>query len=130
MSYGMYVMFVPDLLELDQMQPHQVLLKEGLVREWSISMSGRTIFVSHEWLGWLHPDPLGEQFTALKRILFRLMNGEVPAVESNWSQQVALNHNMVVTSEAWQAALPHMFVWLDFFAIPQMCKPDVRGPRG
>ena len=124
MAYGMYVMSVPVLLELDQMQPHQVLLEKRLVREWSSIMHGRTIFVSHEWLGWLHPDPNGEQLTALKRILWRLINGEVPAVESYWLQQVMFKQNTVVTSEEWKAALPHMFVWLDFFAIPQMCVHD------
>ena len=118
MTYGMYVMSIANLLDLEQMQPHQVLLKKGLVREWSPWMHGRIIYVSHEWLGWLHPDPTGEQFTALKRILWRLMNGEVPTVESYWVQQVAFKQNTVVTSEEWKAALPHMFVWLDFFAIP------------
>ena len=124
MTYGMFVMSVPDLLELDQMQPHQVLVEKRLVHEWSITMQGRTIFVSHEWLGWLHPDPNGEQLRALKRILWRLMNGEVPTVESYWLQQVMFKQNTVVTSEEWKAALPHMFVWLDFFAIPQMCVHD------
>ena len=124
MAYGMYVMSLKDLQDLEQMQPHQVLLKKRLVREWSSLMHGRIIFVSHEWLGWVHPDPDGEQLMALKRILWRLINFEGPAVESYWLHQVLYGQNTIVTSEEWKAALPHMFVWLDFFSIPQMCVHD------
>ena len=76
--------------------------------------SGRTIFVGHEWLGWNHADPNGEQFKALKRILQRLMRGEVPKVESNWKQQIGLKQNTIVTAAEWKAALLYMFVWFDF----------------
>ena len=34
--------------------------------------------------------------------------------------QLGLKHNTVVLAKTWKAALPHMFVWLDFLAIPQM----------
>lgn len=111
----MYVISVAALLDLDHVEPHQVWVENGLVREWTPSMSGRTIFVSHEWLGWEHADPNGEQLAALQRILKRLMHGEVQMVESSWMQQLVLKQNTKVSAKEWKAALPHMFV-----SIPQM----------
>ena len=35
MTYAMYVISIPDLLELDQLYPHQVMIEKGLVHEWT-----------------------------------------------------------------------------------------------
>ena len=117
----MYVIHVPLLVELDCMEPHQDMREKRLVRAWIHAMSERIIFVSHEWLGWNHADPNGEQFQALKRILQRLMRGEVSKVESFWLQQLGYKQITVVTAAQWKAALLHMFVWFDFISIPQTC---------
>ena len=87
------------------------MLERGLMQSWTRAMSGRIIFVSHEWLGWNHADPNGEQFQALKRIVQRLMRGNVPKVESFWTQQLLLKQNTIVTAAQWKLALLHMFVW-------------------
>ena len=89
MAYGMYVMSISDLLELDQLYPHQVMVEKGVVKEWTEAWHGRVIFVSHEWLAWDHADPAAEQLRALQQILKRLMNGEIASVESFWQQQAA-----------------------------------------
>ena len=65
--------------------------------------------------------PNGQQLQALKRILQRLMNGELQRVESHLMQQMIYKQNTVVTAEEWKAVLPHMFIWLDFLGVPQMC---------
>jgi len=82
-------------------------------------MSGRVIFVSHEWLGFEHPDPSGEQFATLQCILKRLMDGRIAKVESHWIEQVGLKHKEAVTAAEWKATLPHMFVWFDYWSVPQ-----------
>ena len=119
MSYPMYVISVIDLLTLDRMQPHQDLLKKGMAREWIPAMRGRTIFASHEWLGWDDPDPNGEQITALKLTFQHLMHGRFSKVEAELQQQLKRKQNTVVTAARFKAALPHMFVWVDFMGIPQ-----------
>ena len=83
-------------------------------------MNGKVIFVSHEWLGWTHADPNGEQFYTLRRILQRLMQGKVSKVESHYLQQLVFKQNTVVDAGQWKAALPSMFVWFDFMSIPQL----------
>ena len=107
--YPMHVALIQALVELDGIETHQEMLQRGLVRAWIHAMSGRIIFISHEWLGWNHADPNGEQFQALKRILQRLMRGEVPKVESFWYQQAWLKQNTVVDASQWKFALLHMF---------------------
>ena len=114
----MHVISVKDLLKLDRLDPHQVLLQKGLLHLWCQSMRGRTIFVSHEWLGWQHADPNGEQLVALQRILTRLLKGEISRVQSHWRTQLEFG-NTVVAGRRWKAAVPHMFAWLDFLSIPQ-----------
>ena len=93
------------------------MLKNKLVQAWVPYMSGRTIFVSHEWLGWRHADPNGEQLRVLKRILQRLKDGEIVQVESHYMQQLWLKENTITVAEEWKAAMPHMFAWLDFMVV-------------
>lgn len=120
MSYAMHVISIPALLELEELHPHQVLVEKALVEEWTEALHGRVIFVSHEWLSWDHADPSGEQLRALQRLLRRLLNGEISSVESHWQQKVVFHQNTVVTAKEWMAALPHMYIWLDFMSIPQL----------
>ena len=120
-QYPMYLMRVKDILKLEQFEPHQIMLRKGLVHEWAPHMCGRVIFISHEWLGWAHADPQGEQFTTLKRVLERLCKGEIPKVESYWMQELLTKKKTSVSAKEWKDALPHMFVWMDFLCIPQPC---------
>jgi len=124
-AYPMHVLSVQALLKLPRLLPHQTLKNQGLLQEWAQDMRGRVIFVSHEWLGFGHPDPAGEQFAALKRILQRLMDGSIPKVESHWVEQVGMKHTETVTAAAWKAALPHMFVWFDYWSVPQPGAPQL-----
>lgn len=119
MFHDMFVLPVPTLLEMGTMLPHQHLLQRGLLRRWTPDMADQVIFVSHQWLGWGHPDPEGEQFAALKGVLSRLLEGKAGRVESHWLQQLVLKENTVVTASEWKAVLPRMYVWLDFVSIPQ-----------
>ena len=127
--YPMYVINVEILLKMERILHHQAMLEKGpgVMMPWEPWMHGRTIFVSHEWLSYSHPDPHGEQFRTLKRILERLMNGEIAYVESGAIEQLALGHNTKVASAKWMAALPYSYVWLDFMSIPQTCDFDPEG---
>ena len=92
----MYVMSVPQLLDLDQLIPHEVALRRGLLSRFDASMAGRLILVSHQWLGFTEPDPDGRQFACrsedtgglawqgnkryLQQILRDLQQGTLPRV--------------------------------------------------
>ena len=51
---------------------HQHLKKKNLLTKWAdLPLDARVVFVSHEWVGWRHPDPHGVQLgTLVNRIKF------------------------------------------------------------
>ena len=48
-------------------RPHQELLRMGLVQVYQPHIEPVT-FVSHEWSGLQHPDPLKKQLNALQKV--------------------------------------------------------------
>ena len=122
--YPMYVISVPDLLELAHMLPHQELLRRGKLRMWDESMRGSTIFVSHQWLAYTEPDPDGEQLGVLQRVLTRLSEGELE-VQNSWMQQSLFPNNRARISKAqWRVIIPTFHIWIDYLS---MAKPTA-GP--
>ena len=69
------------------------------------------------WLGFRQPDPASEQLSALKRVVTRLMQGEMN-VQTHWMMAFFFGSTFVVTAAQWKAALPHMYFWLDYSGIP------------
>eukprot|EP00438_Fugacium_kawagutii_P022592 Skav212130 [mRNA] locus=scaffold1323:71720:77297:+ [translate_table: standard] len=61
----MWVVKVEHVLAMTgQIRPHQILMAEGLLEKWDPKMF--TIFASHQWLGWHHPDPNGAKLRVLQ----------------------------------------------------------------
>ena len=50
----------------------------------------------------------------LQRTLERLMSSEIPKVGMSWKQQILFGHNTIITAAQWKAALPHMYIWIDY----------------
>ena len=42
---------------------------------------GKILFISHQWLGFSHPDPQFDQLPALQRLIFRLMEGKIDVAQ-------------------------------------------------
>ena len=59
-------------------EPHHVLLRKGLLHTWRPGMS--VIFVSHQWLGYEHPDPLGEHASVLRGTLRGVLDGRLALI--------------------------------------------------
>ena len=106
------------------LEAHQHLLKTTkLLREYDDDISKDTvIFVSHEWLGFTHPDPTGEQTKVLTAVLKNLMEGNIDRVNTDgltrsmFGDQAA---NRSTTAEEWKVILKHAWIWVDFISIPQ-----------
>ena len=82
-------------------------------------MVGNVIFVSHEWLSFDHPDPDGDQRSALHKVLTRLAEGKVKEVRGTVLAEQFLGQKIVVKADGWKRRLPHMFLWLDYMSVPQ-----------
>lgn len=73
LHFPMYVVKLRDfMLMKGTPKDFQLLLYAGLLYEWRMGM--RTIFVSHQWLSRIHPDPKGEQIQVLRDALGKLMD--------------------------------------------------------
>jgi len=106
-------------MKLGSFLPHETLLSKGLLQEWQPSMKGKVIFVSHQWLSYAEPDPEEEHFKTLQRVLARLLAGEVPRVEENWSQWMVFG-NRIVWAKEWTSSLKDMYIWMDYISMPQL----------
>ena len=62
-----------------------------------------------------HADPKAEQLRELQRMFMRLMSKEAGDIHSNFIYQQFMGEDTVVTADEWAAALPHCFVWCDFW---------------
>ena len=74
--FPMWVIHASDILELDELQPHQVLLAAGKLKEYEPG-DGFVTFVSHEWSGRNHPDPENTQLRSLQRMLLAIRNNRM-----------------------------------------------------
>lgn len=113
----MFLLPISRVLMLDTLRPHQELLAKGWLVQYSVDILARIIFVSHQWLGWRHPDPHNVQLPVLQQLISTLMEGKTD-VHQHWALQLR-GVAMLVQGSRWAAALPHMFCWLDYCSIPQ-----------
>ena len=128
MAYPMWVVSVKTVLsgEFTRFVDHHELLRRGLLVQASPDMFGRIIFVSHQWCSFDDPDPLGEQFAAMKEMLMRLSSGKIRRVKTTQFAQEYMAENTVVEASEWRELLPQMFIWMDWMSIPQ---PDLEETR-
>ena len=84
-------------LEMDDaapLMPHEMLVQTEQVEKYTDDTPGKLIFVSHEWLGFDHPDPMGQQMTHLRTTLECLSTGHWPLIESDLASQQFLDFNV------------------------------------
>eukprot|EP00938_MAST-03A_sp_MAST-3A-sp1_P002860 g2860.t1 len=131
----------------DRIEAHQELLRRGeLVRWIDLPIDAHIIFMSHEWVGWNHPDPHGVQLKTFLRVMQRLRSGEISQIEMNVFHTLMYKTNYVVKAEKWQDILSRAYVsislnsltrtltllltsryvWIDWSSMPQpsACPPS------
>lgn len=98
-----------DFMKLDKLQSHEELRELRLLRFFDTAAKARAfldgghedkgnfgVFFSHQWTAWDHPDHTGEQFNSMKAVI-----------------------NYLVTNKDHKLELERMYVWVDYFSIPQ-----------
>jgi len=112
LAYPMYVIPVMAFLKMEGWVPHQEALAADMLQEYDHEkMKDRVIFISHQWSGWLHPDPKLEQMTALKDALRKLLEG-CTSVRSNAILESFYNWHVSHSGAWWKENLPQMFLWI------------------
>ena len=94
---------------------HQTLRKQNLLKQWTdLPLDARIIFVSHEWVGWKHPDPKGVQLGVLvDRIKYLLEHEDV---ELRWCDDTEYHRQI-----DWKIILNpgKCYLWFDWMSMPQ-----------
>ena len=94
-----------------RMDTHQILKHRGELIQWQdLPFDANIIFVSHEWVGWNHPDPQGIQLKVFLRVMERLRTGEIDQVEMNVFHTMIYKTNHVVSSNKWKELLSTAYV--------------------
>jgi len=126
-------------LRLELMLPHEEVV-EKLIEPADDAI---VHFVSHEWLGFDHPDPAGTQLRCMQTIFTNFLEGKAKSLfkEADW--EAFLKGVSAGTSQALRESEAHMAgrerrtahdlmnhvkagcVWLDYHSIPQACKDEI-----
>ena len=118
-QYPMWLLPLHHFLGLDELLPHQELLRRGMLVQWEARMR-TVIFISHQWTSFDHPDHTGRQLQTVQRMLERMVMGQVSAVDAPFEDQAALKGNVKITPGEWKSLLYDAFVWIDYAGVPQM----------
>jgi len=139
-----------------RIEAHQELKRRGeLVRWEDLPIDAHIIFLSHEWVGWNHPDPHGIQLKTFLRVIERLRSGDISYIEMNWFHRLMYefcffslfthihtrahsqihtrtyahryNKNIRTPKQEWKEVLSTAYVWMDWASMPQpsACSPNV-----
>jgi len=117
-TYPMYVIPVKTLMEMTEFLPHHEMQRQGFLTAYTPELQGRVLGVSHQWLSYTSPDPEGVHLQTLQRNLERLMTGEIKVIEDFWLQALMFNSSGLKCNG--KAALPGMYIWIDYCCIPQV----------
>ncbi|CAK9019528.1 unnamed protein product [Durusdinium trenchii] len=115
LSFPMYVVKVRDFLAMSGPPEAHCQIRQRL-HAWQPGMF--VIFVSHQWLGHVHPDPAGEQMQVLRDALGGLINGSLQ-IEVDLISALRQQDVRTFTAETRQCVADG-FIFLEWFAIPQV----------
>ena len=119
MKFPMYLVPLDQLQQLyggkdpryERIEAHQHLKRRGeLVRWKDLPIDAHIIFLSHEWVGWNHPDPHGIQLRTFLKVMQRLRCGDISQVEMNVFHTMMYKTNHVVRSVELKAMLSTAYV--------------------
>jgi len=136
MKFPMYLVPLNQLQRLyggkdprhERIEAHQKLKRrKELVRWEDLPLDAHIIFLSHEWVGWNHPDPHGIQLKTFLRVMQRLRSGEISQVQMNVFHTMIYKTNHIVRAKEWKEILNTAYVWFDWASMPQpsACPPSV-----
>ena len=136
MKFPMYLVPLDQLHRLyggkdprhERIEAHQKLKQRGeLVRWEDLPFDANIIFLSHEWVGWNHPDPHGIQLKTFLKVMKRLQSGKISQVEMNVFHTMMYKTNRIMEADEWKEMLSTAYVWIDWASMPQpsACPPGV-----
>ena len=119
MKYPMWLVPVSAFVKLAKLEPHQVMRERGELVMWDPSMK-TVFFLSHQWTSFERPDHTLDQMRCFKRLLIRMMKGEVANTVPDFAAQMYLPKDVMVTTQQWQDMVSNAYIWMDYMSVPQI----------
>ncbi|CAE6956283.1 mask-1 [Symbiodinium sp. CCMP2592] len=116
MQFPMYTLPVERLLEMGEIEPHEVLKERGLLVDFEESM-GKAAFVSHQWVGQKHPDPEFKQLRVLQDALKHILSKMRYICLDFFTELLVFGAKPLDTEEI---RVQPLFIWYDYFSCPQL----------
>ena len=114
LAFPMWVIPVVKLDEIlstgNSLPPHEDV-KESMV-QWMPGM--KTLFFSHTWLGYSHPDPKGDKTKLLSAILKGILSGKCK-FQGYWMATIIFGETGIPAKKLTKDFAPG-YVWLDYRA--------------
>ena len=113
LAHPMFVMPVETALAMESFEPHEAVFNHLV--EWQAGM--KTIFFSHTWLDFAHPDHERQKFGLMHELLSRARDGRLrmSTYFKCWIEMGELSP----PAKEFQNDVAGGYIWLDFWCIPQ-----------
>eukprot|EP00940_MAST-03C_sp_MAST-3C-sp2_P003512 g3512.t1 len=103
----------------------QTLKKQGkLVSINDVPPNSIVTYVSMERGGYKRSDPKAVRFKTLTRVLERLESGDIGQVDMNAFHTLFYKETYKKTAEEWRHIIPRMYIWFEWFSVPQPTMED------
>ncbi|CAE7444088.1 B'ETA [Symbiodinium sp. KB8] len=116
LHFPMYTLPLAQLMELTEVEPHEVLQSKGLLVEFEESL-GRAAFVSHQWVGKKHPDPEFKQLRVLQDALEYAM-ADMRHISLDLNTEFLVPGVECLDTRVLRER--SLFIWYDYFSCPQL----------
>eukprot|EP00398_MALV-I-01_sp_L67-1_P000112 gene112-643_t len=114
-QFPMHCVKIQDLLDFDKLPDHDTVKAMGKLVVPGAADKRPILFVSHQWLGFTHPDPTNQQFEVLKGALRSLLSGR-----DVYPDAFVKTHHGIPKKLNFASLLQDCLVWLDFLSVPQL----------
>ena len=110
LAYPMYILPLDAVLAFDRIPTHEDVAAQLL--QWEEGME--TLFVSHTWLAFRHPD--NKDNVKLRLLQEFLLDAGKRDVNTYWTVELTLGNKMRIPKRKLKKI---KYVWLDYWSIPQ-----------
>eukprot|EP00397_Hematodinium_sp_SG-2012_P007069 GEMP01007111.1.p1 GENE.GEMP01007111.1~~GEMP01007111.1.p1 ORF type:complete len:620 (+),score=123.95 GEMP01007111.1:40-1899(+) len=103
------------LLRMTSVESHEELMRRDELVMHNPGDDAPVMFISHQWLSPIHPDPGNCQLYVLQKAILNLLTGKDVCNSAKSSVNLCMKRG----NHRWAHLLANARVWYDFFSIPQ-----------
>jgi ankyrin repeat protein len=123
-AFPMWVVPIEHMIAIaesgETLPKHEDLLERGQLVKWEPGM--KTIFFSHTWLSYTHPDPRRDKLKLILSILSGIQKGTFK-VTGYWMATIIFKE-LGISAKKLKKDFSNAVIWMDYASIPQVDKTN------